>query len=45
VDVLIFFGHQPGKSAVLAHAYTLHGKLDHISENIRRSWTNLRYLK
>lgn len=45
VDVLIFFGHEPDRPAVLAHAYTLEGKLDHISEHIRRSWTHLKYLK
>jgi hypothetical protein len=45
VDVQVFIGHQPGRPTVLAHAYTLEGKLDHIREHIRRSWTNLRYLR
>lgn len=45
VDVLVFLGHKPGRPAVLAHAYTLEGKLDHIQEHIRRSWTHLRYLR
>lgn len=45
VDVLVFFGHRAGRPPVLAHAYTLQGKLDHISEHVRRSWQNLRYLQ
>ena len=45
VDVRVFCGQQPGKAAVVMQAYTLKGKLDHISEQIRRSWTNVRYLK
>ena len=45
VDVRIFCGHRPGKPAVLAHAFTLQGKLGLISEHIRRSWTHLRYLR
>lgn len=45
VDVKVFFGHQPGKPAVAMQAFTLRGKLPHISEQIRRSWTNTRYLK
>lgn len=45
VDVLVFVGHRPSRPAVVAHAYTLEGKLDHIREHIRRSWTHLRYLK
>lgn len=44
VDVLIFFGHEPGRPAVLVHAYTLAGKLEHLREHIRRSWTHLRYI-
>jgi hypothetical protein len=45
VDVRVFCGRQPGKAAVVMQAFTLKGKLGHISEQIRRSWTNLRYLK
>jgi len=45
VDVIVFCGHMPGKPAVLAHAFTLQGKLGLISEHIRRSWTHLRYLR
>lgn len=44
IDVKVFFGHQPGKPAVAMQAFTLRGKLPHISEQIRRSWTNTRYL-
>lgn len=44
VDVKVFFGHKPGKSAVAMQVFTLKGKLSHISENIRRSWTHIRYL-
>jgi hypothetical protein len=45
VDVRVFCGHQPGKSAVVMHAFTLQGKMSHIAENIRRSWTHVHYLK
>jgi hypothetical protein len=45
VDVRVFCGHRPGKPAVLMHAFTLHGKLSHISEHVRRSWTHVRYLE
>jgi hypothetical protein len=44
MEVRVFFGHQPGRPAVAMQAYTLGGKLDAISEQIRRSWTNVRYL-
>lgn len=44
VDVRVFCGLKPGKPAVVMQAFTLHGKLAHISEQIRRSWTNVRYL-
>jgi hypothetical protein len=45
VDVRVFCGHQPGRPAVVMHAFTLRGQLGHIAENIRRSWTHVRYLK
>jgi hypothetical protein len=45
VDVRVFCGHQPGKPAVVMHAFTLRGKLPHIAEHIRRSWTHVRYLQ
>lgn len=44
VDVRVFFGHRPGRPAVSMQAYTLKGKLPHLSEQLRRSWTNVRYL-
>jgi hypothetical protein len=44
VDVKVFFGHRPGKPAVAMQVFTQKDKLPHISENIRRSWTHLRYL-
>lgn len=45
VDVLVFVGHKPGRPAVVAQAYTMEGKLDHIREHVRRSWSNIRYLR
>lgn len=45
VDVRVFCGHQPGKPAVVMHAFTLRGKLPHIAEHMRRSWTHVRYLQ
>lgn len=44
VDVRVFLGHRPGRAAVVMQACTLKGKLGHIDEHIRRSWTNVRYL-
>jgi hypothetical protein len=44
VDVRVFCGLKPGKPAVVMQAFTLRGKLAHIGEQIRRSWTNVRYL-
>jgi hypothetical protein len=44
VDVRVFCGLKPGKPAVVMQAFTLRGKLAHIREQIRRSWTNVRYL-
>jgi hypothetical protein len=45
VEVRVFFGHKPDRPAVAMQAYTLGGKLQAISEQIRRSWTNVRYLE
>lgn len=45
VDVKVFVGHQPGKPLVVMQACTQRGHLPHISEQIRRSWTHVRYLK
>ncbi len=45
VDVLIFVGQQPGKPLVVMQAATQRGKIDHISEQVRRSWTHVKYLQ
>lgn len=45
VDVRVFFGHVPGKPVVAMQVFTLRGKLPHLAEQIRRSWSNVRYLK
>lgn len=44
VDVKVFVGYKPGKGPVVMQCYTLKGKLPHISEQIRRAWTNVKYL-
>lgn len=44
IDVHVFCGHREGKAAVVMQVVTLRGKLPHLSEHIRRSWTHLRYL-
>lgn len=44
VDVHVFCGHREGKPMVVMQVVTLKGKLTHVSEHIRRSWTHLRYL-
>jgi len=44
VDIKIFVGQKEGKGPVTMQVYTLKGKLGHISEHIRRSWTNIKYL-
>ncbi len=44
IDVLIFCGHREGHPPVVMQAVTLRDKLPHLSEHIRRSWTNVRYL-
>ena len=45
LDVRVFVGAAPGKPLVAMHAYTLRGKMAHISENIRRAWSNVKYLE
>lgn len=45
VDVKVFVGNKPGKGPVMLQIYTLEGKLGHLSEQIRRSWTNVKYLQ
>ncbi len=44
IDVRVFVGHKDGKGPVTMQVYTLRGKLSHISEQIRRSWTHVKYL-
>jgi hypothetical protein len=44
VDVKVFVGNKEGKGPVMLQIYTLEGKMDHLSEQIRRSWTNVRYI-
>ena len=43
-DVKIFIGSKEDKGPVLLQLYTLEGKMSHLSEQIRRSWTNIRHL-
>ncbi len=45
VDVRVFFGHRPGKPVVAMQVFTLRGKLPHLSEQIRRSWSHVNYLE
>lgn len=45
VDVRVFFGQATGRPAVLMSAVTLRGRLGGIEQQIRRSWTNVRYLR
>lgn len=44
VDVRVFCGHREGQPMVVMQVVTLQGKLTHVAEHIRRSWTHLRYL-
>jgi hypothetical protein len=43
-DVLLFCGHREGRPIVVMQVVTLKDRLPHLSEQIRRSWTNVRYL-
>ena len=45
VQIRVFCGHQPGQPAVVMQVATLGSKLGHLDEHIRRSWTNVRYLR
>ncbi|MFC4310187.1 hypothetical protein ACFPN2_13935 [Steroidobacter flavus] len=45
VDVHVFFGHREGMPMVVMQVVTLRGKLAHLAEHVRRSWTHLRYLE
>ena len=44
VDVLVFVGQAPGKFPVAFSVYTVRGKMSSLSEQIRRAWTNVKYL-
>ena len=44
VDVKVFVGNKPGKGPVMLQIYTFKDKLPHLSEQIRRSWDNVKYL-
>jgi hypothetical protein len=44
VEVRVFCGHREGKPMVVMQAVTLKGKLTHIAEHVRRSWSHLSYL-
>jgi len=45
IEVRAFCGHRPGKQPVLMQLTTLKNKSAHLAEHIRRSWSNVRYLK
>ncbi len=42
-DVKVFIGRAEGRGPVLLQLYTLAGKMPHLKEAIRRSWTNIDY--
>jgi len=44
IEVRVFCGHREGKPMVVMQAVTLKGKLAHVAEHVRRSWTHVRYL-
>ena len=44
MDIKVIVGNAQGKGPVNTYAYTLRDKLDHLSESIRRSWGNAKYL-
>lgn len=44
VDVKVFVGHKQGKGPVMLQIYSFKDKLPHLSEQIRRSWSNITYL-
>lgn len=45
VEMRVFCGHRDGKPMVVMQVVTLKGKLAHVAEHVRRSWTHLRYLE
>lgn len=44
VDVLVFVGQAPGRFPVAFSVYTVRGKMSSLHEQIRRAWTNVKYL-
>lgn len=44
VDVKVFTGRANDKGPITMQVYTTEGKLKHLQEQIRRSWTHTRYL-
>lgn len=44
IEVRVFCGHREGKPMVVMQVVTLKGKLSHVAEHVRRSWTHVRYL-
>lgn len=44
IDVRVFCGHREGRPLIVMQVVTLKGKLSHVDEHVRRSWTRLRYL-
>lgn len=44
VDVRVFTGRSDGKGPITMQVYAPKGKLRHLEEQIRRSWTHTRYL-
>jgi hypothetical protein len=44
-EVRVFCGHRPGQPAVVMQVATLKDKLGHLDEQVRRSWTHVRYLR
>lgn len=44
IEVRVFCGHREGKPMVVMQVVTLKGKLMHVAEHVRRSWTHVRYL-
>lgn len=45
IDVKVFVGHKSGNGPIMMQIYTLRDKLPHLKEQIRRSWSNISYLK
>lgn len=44
MDVSVFVGQAPGKFPVVFNVYTTRGKLPSLTEQLRRAWSNVKYL-